>query len=434
MDIQKIKNAEVLAEGDARRIALEIADAGLRAIDTPTVLRETIRLEGHQLCIGTNTCSLFETKRIFFVGIGKCAIQAALTLEEILGDTLSGGIVLDVSMPELCDLKKIECHVGSHPMPTEQNVEVTKKIVTLLKDLKEEDLVLVFISGGGSTLLCLPDEGATCIDEAIILKSLFNKGAGIQEINTVRKHLSLARGGHLARYAYPAQVIGLVFSDVPGNDISFVASGPTILDTTTAQDANMVLDKYDIKVAGDLKTISLLETPKDEKYFRRVQNILLVSNERALFAMAGKAKDLGFATSVCDSCLTGEARDVGRTIAEALHAVPSKSALLYGGETTVTIRGSGIGGRNQELALSALADIRENEIIITLASDGRDNSDAAGAVCDTITKEKAHKANLSIQQFLDTNDAYTFFQKTGDFLDTGHTGSNVSDLIIALKI
>src|SRR3989344_3659137 len=431
--MSRIKNFDEIAISPARRAALEIAEAALDAVDTRKTVKENIRFENGKLYIKNLSYSLEKTKKIAVVGIGKCAMEAASELENILGDHLYGGIVLDVYESYKCTLQKIECFIGTHPLPSEKNIEATRKIVELLNALGEEDLVIFIISGGGSTLLCLPKGKAGCFDEKLIVVELMRRGANISEINTIRKHLSLARGGYLAKYAYPAQVISLIFSDVPGNDIEFVASGPTVKDTTTVVDADAILVKYGILKACGLAHCGLIETPKEDKYFERVQNILFVSNKSALEAMAAKAHELGYVPTICTDCLTGEAREVGVKVATELRTSSPKSVRLYGGETTVTIKGQGKGGRNQELALGALSAIQAEELIMAFASDGRDNTDASGAICDTIIKEEAARLGLAPNVFLQNNDSYTFFKQTGGHLITGYTGSNVSDLLIALK-
>lgn len=412
---------------------MEIAEVALNSIDTQKAIKEKILLKDGKIYIEDYSYSLEKIRRISVIGVGKCAMEAASVLEEILGDFLYGGIVLDVYESNKCTLRKIECFIGTHPLPSEKNIEVTKKIIGVLNKLDEENLVIFIISGGGSTLLCLPDEGANCLDEKLIIGELIRKGADIREINTVRKHLSLARGGHLAKYAYPAHVISLIFSDIPGNDIEFVASGPTIKDTTTIDDADRILIKYDILKSCDLTHCSLTETPKDDIYFEKINNILFMSNLVALEAMENKARELGFSAKIVNDKLSGEARNVGILIAGDLKKSMNKTVLLYGGETVVTVKNGGKGGRNHELALSALNSIGKDEIILSFNTDGYDNTDHAGALCDSATKEKSVKLKMNPQDFLKEHRSYDFFEKTGDYLETGHTGSNVSDLIIAIK-
>jgi glycerate 2-kinase len=271
-----------------------------------------------------------------------------------------------------------------------------------------------------------------CAQEGEILKVLFEKGAAIEEINTLRKHLSLARGGRLAEYAYPATSLALIFSDVPGDDPGFVASGPTVKDETTVDEARAIVQKYDLEKEAGLK-IEPLKTPKEDKYFEKVKNVIFVSNRTALIAMTEKAREVGLHPEVRTSLLAGEARKVGERIAAEIGEAMPKTAYLYAGETTVTIKGNGRGGRNQELALGALAHIGAGSVVLSLASDGRDNGDYGGALCDTITKEKAAALGLKEEEYLARNDSSGFFEKTGGLLMTGDTGANVSDLIIAVK-
>lgn len=425
----RIRNFEDLAVNEPRRIALEVAEAGLEAIDTAGAIRKNVRLDGDFLFVQEKKFEIHPKGKLVVIGVGKCSLEAARALEDIFGERISGGVVIDVHED---GLKKIKSFGGSHPLPTQKNVDATRELIAALKGLTENDLVLTVISGGGSTLLCQP-KNFTCLEEGKIVECLTRAGADIREINTVRKHTSLARGGYLAKYAYPARVISLIFSDVPGDELEFIASGPTFKDTTTVAEAEAVLQKYDVLGRCGLKNLELIETPKEEKYFQKVENIFLVSNRIALQAMAEAARAAGFAPRIVLTAFTGEAREVGKKIIEELLFQPPGAALLYGGESTVTVKGGGKGGRNQELALAALAALRNGGVILALASDGKDNSDHAGALCDIITWEKAQHLGLNPESFLENNDAYNFFAQVGDYLLTGDTGANVSDLVIALK-
>jgi len=424
-----IKNFTQLAKTEERKLALEMIDAGLAAIDTQKIIKETISLGKNELRVGNESFSLNEIARIFVVGVGKCALSAAGALEEILGRKLSGGIVIDVRSGKLNKIKTIS---GDHPMPSEKNVFATDEIIELLKNTSEKDLVIFIISGGGSTLLCHP-ENMTCLDEAEILKYLYGSGANIKKINTVRKHISTARGGFLAKYAYPARAISLIFSDVPGDDLEFIASGPTVKDTTTVEDAKKIVDEFDLEKKTGLKKINLVETPKENKYFENIKNILVVSNKVALEAMREKAESAGFNAEIVTTTLSGESEDVGLEIAKKLHSEKDKTVLLYGGETVVTSHATGKGGRAQELALSAMRVLRDNELVIAVGSDGRDNTDFAGGLCDNITKMKAGELDLVPGDYLMENKSYYFFEKTGDYIETGDTGRNVADFVIAIK-
>lgn len=428
----KIQNSKDLAKSAARVAALAIAEAGLEAIDTESAVERAVRLSGDTLSVNDKSFTLSPDGKLIVIGVGKCALEAGKALEGILGDRLTGGIVLDLREGML---SRLTTRVGTHPYPTQANVDATKEIIQMLSGLSEKDMALFVISGGGSTLLCLPN-GHTAEDEASLLRHLTRAGADIQEVNTLRKHTSRARGGFLAKYAYPAQVIALIFSDVPSGVFEFIASGPTVRDTTTVADAQRVIEKYKVTV-GRVWDAALVETPKEDKYFEKVTNLLAVSNQVALSAMAAEAEKLNFTPRIMTANLRGEAREVAAAIVRDLAKEKPKTALLYGGETTVTVRApGGKGGRNLELALAALATLPAlgpADLIFTLASDGRDNTDFAGAISDIMTKEHAEKLKLDAAQFLAENNSYEFFKATGDYLLTGDTGSNVSDLIIAIK-
>ena len=428
----KIQNYKELAITPIREAALEMIEAGLEAIDTSKIIAKTVRLENGDLFIQSKKIDLQNIKRIFVVGIGKCALEAGEAIEHALGDLLTGGIVLDVQGKKL---RKIKSLVGTHPFMSEINIDVTKEIITLLEDATETDLIIFLISGGGSALLCQPDK-FTCQDETAVIKCLFDSGVPIKEMNTVRKHLSLARGGYLAQYAYPAKVVSLIFSDVLGDDLEFIASGPTVMDTTTVFDAEKVLNKYKVWEKCVIEPVTMIETPKDTKYFENVENILIVSNSTALDAMKKTAEELGYDATIKTKEFFGEAREIGPIMAKELSAAKNKSVFLYGGESTVTIiKKAGKGGRNQELIISALPYMKEGELLVSFDTDGRDNTDFAGAFGDIHTAEKARKMNLDPAEYhaAQENNSYFFFEQVGDYLMTGITDSNVSDIIIAIK-
>ena len=426
----KIQNFDQLATTPARRTLLGIAEAGLQAIDTGTVIRDAIRREGDVLTVGGEAIDLKQIDRLVFVAVGKCAADAAMAAEDILGDHVARGVVLDVK--KCPAVKRLQAFCGTHPLPSNENLAATEAVIEALKDLTERDLVMFVISGGGSTLLFLP-QNRNDREEISIFNALTNAGATIEELNTVRKHLSLARGGWLAEYAYPARVISLIFSDVTGDDISFVSSGPTVKDGTTIEDAENVLAKFNVLRTCDIEKCDLVETPKDDKYFARVKNILAVSNRKALDAMQNEAQKLGFAAEIRDTKLVGEVTGVAEMVVNAIRQAPPKSVLLWGGETTVEIKGKGEGGRNLQLTATALDLVRDGEEILSFGSDGRDHGPYAGAICDTMTKQAIMNAGLETKHFRDDNDTQTLFEKAGNYLLTGDTGSNVSDLIIAMR-
>jgi glycerate-2-kinase len=427
----KIQNFDELATTDARRALLTIAEAGYEAIDTNAVLEKAMRLDGDTLFLADQTIDLAAVEKIVFIAIGKCAVEAGTFAERVLGDRISAGVLVDVKIgPTLAHIKTF---CGTHPLPSDENMHAAEAIVAALAGLTERDLVIFIISGGGSTLLFLPKDKVN-MEEIPIMTALIDAGATIQEINTIRKHLSYARGGNLAKDAYPARVVSLIFSDVVGDNMEFIASGPTVKDVTTMDDAAAVLAKFNVLKTCGLEKCGLIETPKEDKYFERVSNVLVVSNHHALEAMKAAAEKLGFATEIRASDLTGEADDAGKMIVESVRGIPAHSVLLWAGETTVTVRGTGRGGRNLQLCVSALRFVDDGEEILSFASDGRDHGAFAGAICDTITKRAAADAGVDPETFRANNDAYALFEKIGNYVMTGDTGSNVSDLIIALKI
>jgi glycerate-2-kinase len=429
--MMKIKNFDEIALTDARRALLAIAEAGYETIDTEAVLAKAMRLEGDMLTLADQKIDLGAVGKIVFVAIGKCSAEAGAYAERILGDRIATGVVVDVKVcPEL---GRIRTFCGTHPLPSTENLQAATAIVDVLNGLTEKDLVICVISGGGSTLLFLPEDKASR-EEVPIMTALIDAGATIQEINIVRKHLSYARGGNLAKDAYPARVVSLIFSDVVGNDVSSIASGPTVKDTTTIADAEAILAKFNVLQTCHISACGLIETPKEDKYFEHVSNLLVVSNRHALEGMKTAAERIGFSVDIRGSELTGNADDVGEMIASAVHAAPAHSVLLWAGETTVTVRNpDGRGGRNLQLCASALRFIHPGEEILSLASDGRDHGAFAGAICDTMTKTAAAAVGMDPEKFRMANDTYPFFEKVGNYLMTGDTGSNVSDLIIGLK-
>jgi len=403
-----IKNLNNLTKSNLREDTLEIIESGFRAINTKKAIQENIKFESETLFIKNYSFSLKEFKRIFVISIGKCAAESSLSLEKVLGDKITGGIAVDICDPP--NLKKIKFIKGTHPFPSENNKKAADKIINLLKKTKKDDFVIFIISGGGSTLLC-SSPNISPFEEKDILEKFFKVGADIEEINTIRKHISLARGGNLAKYTYPAKGVSLIFSDVPSNNLQFIASGPTVKDETTIEDAKKVIKKYNLNIEKD----KLLETPKDDKYFKNIKNLLFVSNKNALSKMKQKAEELGYNPEIVKENVKGEAKDVGKKITDKINESLPKTVLLYGGETTVIVRKEGKGGRNQELVLSAISEIKKGSLVASIASDGRDNTDHAGAIGDEITKKKAKELKIDPKEYLENNNSYVFFEKTGDY-------------------
>ena len=426
-----IKNKEELSTNILRKNALDILEAGYQSVLTENILAKNISLEKDVLKIKGEKYNLNDYKNIFVIAFGKCSNQSALFIEEVLGDRIEDGIVLDVEDEKFKRLKSIK---GTHPLPSQQNIEATDLIKKTLEKVKEDDLVLIFVSGGGSALLSSPVEG---IDDEFLRKinqELINKGVDIGETNIVRKHLSEIKGGNLAKLVFPAKLVSIIFSDVPGDDISAVASGPTVRDLTTKEDAKMVLESHSMEdpksILGEVVSF-LIETPKEEKYFENVDNILLVTNKIALKAMEKEADKLGYNSLVESYDIQGEARKLSIKLMreESL----ANSCRIFGGETTVKIIGDGKGGRNQEFVLAALENLSADILVLAVASDGVDNSDVAGAFVDYELFQKMESQKLDWREYLENNNSYEFFEKTETQIKTGKTGINVADFYLILK-
>lgn len=423
-----IKNFESLASNPQRKHALLIAEAGLSAINTTQVLSRQVSLSGDQrfLKISGNRFDLSKYKNILCVGFGKPAYEAVSFLKSLLQDKITQGFVISLTQGDIPGIKNT---VGTHPLPSEQNIKATQEIISHLSFLNESDLVICVVGGGGSSLLCYPSE-LGCEMEVSILTQLTKKGADISEMNVVRKHISRVKGGHLAKICYPATVIGLIFSDVPTTDLSMVASGPTYLDSSTTEDASNILSKYDALTSCRLPYCRLEETPKDPKYFKNVHNILMVSSEISLKSMKLKAEDLGYKAKILPGYFTGKAKDI---FPELLKRSDARTVILGSGETTVEVLGQGEGGRNQESVLAGLKYLKSGQVVLALASDGFDNTPSAGAIADTNSLVRAKQLGIDPEVYLSQNDSYSFFKEIGDWIDTGPTGSNISDLLIYIN-
>ncbi|MBI2099010.1 DUF4147 domain-containing protein [Candidatus Uhrbacteria bacterium] len=421
-----IKNFKSLAKSALRRDALSILEAGIRAANPRNGIARLVKKRGDFIFFGNKKINRKNYDHIYVIGIGKASAAAASELERLLGEDIAGGVVLDVKKVKLRRVKSI---AGTHPLPSLVNMRATGEIMALLKNIDSRDLVIAIISGGGSALLCWPYD-IKCNELSAISKVLMKKGATIREINTVRKHLSEIQGGQFARLAYPATVVGLIFSDIPGNDLGLVASGPTVRDATTVTDAAHVLAKYNVLKSCSIKGCDLKETPKDPLYFKKVTNMLAGSNLDSVKAMAEEAKKRGWRVRVLSVKMFGEAAKAGKMLADA----PKEGeAVIAAGETTVTVKGKGKGGRNQELALSSLLHLRKGGLVISLASDGIDNSEAAGGIADELTLKSAAKAGINPKRYLTDNDSNSFFKKLRQAIITGPTGANVSDIIVSLR-
>jgi len=421
-----IKNFDALNKTPERKICLELIEAALSSIQPQNIIAKNFSRKDNILTIQDKTIDLNRFEKVFLLGFGKGSAGLSKHIENILGNVLTKGFVIDLQ-PE--SFSKIEITIGTHPLPSENNLSFTKRVIEQLGNLTVKDLVIVVIAGGGSSLFESPYK--ISLEKLIeVNKSLLLSGATITEMNTVRKHLSMVKGGGLIKPLYPASIISVVASDVPGNDLSAIASGPTVKDETTKEDAIQVLRKFNLFDKLKLSEDDFIETPKEDKYFESTSNILLVSNETALLAMRQKANELGLVSEIFSDKFQSEAKIAGKQLIDKT----SSGILLTGGETTVKVlHSNGKGGRNQELVLAALPYIDDKITIAAFDSDGWDNSPFAGAIGDLKTLENAKNLGLDPDKFLSEDNSFEFFEKVGDGIITDRLPSNVSDLTIVIK-
>ncbi len=439
-----------------RRRAVQILGAGIAAADPGRAVHRVVSREGAWLEVDAALYDLSAIRRVVVVGAGKGSARMAAALEAILGDRISAGVVT-TKYGYREPLQRITLVEAGHPLPDDAGVQGAARIADLAAGAAESDLVFVVISGGGSALLPMPASGITLAEKIATTDLLLRSGATIAEVNTVRKHLSGIKGGQLARQAAPARVVTLILSDVLGNPVDAIASGPTVPDPTTFAEALAVVDRFGLrpKVPPSVRRHldqgaagGAPETPKPgDPIFAGTQTVIVGDITLAAVAAVERAEALGYQTRLCATAVEGEARDVGvrfgAMVRDARHDVrgaPSGSSavgvcLVMGGETTVTVRGSGRGGRNQELALGAAEPIAglPQTLIAAFGTDGTDGpTDAAGAVADGTTVERARAAGLDPAAALSNNDAYSFFDGLGDLIVSGPTNTNVNDLWLGL--
>ena len=427
---------------DTKMMVREVFSAALRAVDPYGAVHEYLpRLHA----IAGNY------SRHFLIGFGKASAAMARALVDNDVFANDEGIVVTKydHAGGISRLEKVDVLEAGHPIPDENGLQATRRIMEAAGRQGESLLTVCLVSGGGSSLLVAPQKGITLADKQAVTSLLLSAGADINELNAVRKHISAIKGGRLAEIAYPSRIVSLILSDVIGNRLDVIASGPTAPDDSSFDDALSVMRKYGVYDRAPAAVVKLLEagaageiseTPKRKSpVFAGVDNIIIGSNRIALEAAKEKAEQFGLEAKISTSELTGEARDVGRIMARSAREMrrslsgPQGICLISGGETTVTVQGAGKGGRNTELALAFALEI-EGEEGITLLSAGTDGNDgptdAAGADVDGKTMQKAREKNLDPLAYLDNNDSYTFFQKTGNLLITGPTGTNVMDIQI----
>lgn len=441
-----------------RRFAKAIFSKALSAVDPLKILKERIRIERDRLCIEMERGpeKVFDLRtfgRIFVAGTGKASSSMAQAIEELFGDRVTKGVIT-TKYGHLLPLKRVQIIEAGHPVPDRNGYEGARKIQRLLKESGPDDLVIFLLSGGGSALLPFPADGIDLKEKQEVTQLLLDSGADIREINTIRKHISRIKGGWVAKWAYPSTVIAFILSDVVGDQLDVIGSGPTVPDPSTFGEALEILTKYDLlnEVAPSIRKYlqsgtkeKAEETPKPgEVAFEKVSNILIGSNILALREAKKEAESLGFNAVILSSSIEGETREASRfhtgiakEVISSGNPVARPACILSGGETTVTIKGNGRGGRNQEFVLAGALDISgiEKIVLLSAGTDGTDGpTDASGALADNTTIQKAENMGLNPSGHLENNDAYPFFQKLGDLLITGPTHTNVMDVRIILVV
>ena len=434
------------------RVICQVIAAAMNSADAENAVRRNLSLDDNNLKIAREIYNLDSYKRIFLLGVGKAALPMAQAVYTLLSHRITAGILLTkdgyVPSEHIPFSPDIQILQAGHPVPDHRNIAAAKELTRLLQSLHKEDLVICLISGGGSSLLIKPANGISLKDLQDTTKLLLNSGASIDEINTLRKHIDDFKGGQLANLCSPAPVICLILSDVVKDRLDMVASGPTIADPTTYQDAWTILKRYHLidqlplPVRFHLEKGILGEIPETIKpgdpIFNNVQNYLVGNNTQCIHAAIQEADAIGFHTELLTTSLHGEASQVGKSLADNAKSLLLSSSfskpfcLVAGGETTVTIHGDGKGGRNQELVLGAVKSIAGDHqiVLISLGTDGGDGiTDAAGAIATNETYSLGLSLGLDSSEYLQRNDSYHYFEKLGDLIKTGPTLTNVNDLI-----
>jgi hydroxypyruvate reductase len=432
---------------EARRIFA----AGVAAVDPVAAVQQAVRRDGETLVVAHTGYDLRRYAHIYVVGAGKAGATMAQGLEAVLGDRLGAGTVT-VKYDHKAPVSRVMIREAGHPIPDAAGVQGAEAIMQVAQQAGADDLVFCLLSGGGSALLPAPVSGITLAEKQQLTGLLLACGASIDEINTIRKHLSQIKGGQLARRVAPATLITLVLSDVVGDRLDVIASGPTVPDPSTFQDCLELLGRYELLAQVPASILTHLqqgqagacpETPKaGDAAFGHAQTVIVGSNRTALLAARQTAQDLGYRTLVLSALIQGEAREVARVHAAVAREIRASgmplappACVLSGGETTVTLRGPGKGGRNQEFALAAALELAglDRVVLLSAGTDGTDGpTDAAGAFADGQTVARAQALGLHPGHALRHHDSYVFFNALGDLLRTGPTGTNVMDMQLLL--
>ena len=434
-----------------KRDAVEIFLAGVKAVDPGRAVRDHVSLNGETLFAGDLEIPLSPVGKIFIIGAGKAGAPMAAALEQVLGDRIYEGLVV-VKYDYLAPVRKVRIREAAHPVPDKAGLAAAQEVTKILAKSGEHDLVICLLSGGGSALLPCPAPPVSLAEKQAVTNLLLASGANINEINCIRKHLSLLKGGGIVRMAYPARLITLILSDVVGDSLDVIASGPTVGDPTTFNDALDILDRYELTGKVPKAVLTYLtdgvrgshpETLKpDAPELAGVSNILVGTNAIALRSAEGKARDLGYKTKILSTSITGDTRQaavahatLAKEILSSGQPLEPPACVLSGGETTVIIHGTGKGGRNTEFALAAAMGIDglSRVVILSGSTDGTDGpTDTAGALATGSTATRARSADMDPVVYLENNDSYHFFEKLGDLLKTGPTLTNVMDLRVVL--
>jgi len=440
-----VKNrAEILDHGntDIRAKVLNIIEASINSVLPENLIKKYVSLDGKTIKIGNRRIK--DIKKIIVIGAGKATYNMAFALEQILGDRIEKGAI-NVPYGKYEKLSKIDIFQASHPVLDSNSLKGTTHILDLVKNLNVDDLVICLISGGASSLLELLPDGITLTDLQHLNSILLDSGADIMEFNTVRKHVSLVKGGKLAELIHPAKCVSLILSDVPSNDLAMIGSGPTVFDDTTNADAYNILKKYGLteKVPASITSYLKITEPSRKIEDGKIQNILIGTNYTACKTAEITAKKMGYKTLILSTSMEGESKEVGAMIANIANEWKQKHvplrppcALIIGGETTVDIgTEKGIGGRNLEFVLGALLKLVKDPgiVIASVGTDGIDGTSRyAGSIGDESTIKKAIMIGLDPHKFLAAHDTSSFFEQTNDAIYTGKTDTNVSDLRIIL--
>jgi glycerate 2-kinase len=431
--------------------AHEIFLEAVKAADPYREVKNALSIENVNIRIADETYPAEFYTRIFVIGAGKASARMGKAVEEILGERISDGWI-NTKHDHAVPLTRIKVHECGHPIPDENGIEGTKHIIDLLSSADEHTLVICLLSGGGSALMPAPAEGITLEEKQEVTRLLLNAGASIEELNAVRKHLSILKGGGMARLASPAKLHVLILSDVIGDKLDTIASGPAVSDGSTYKECVDICNRHDVMkslpssvkerlLRGAGEEIS--ETAKDcDDFLAAVTNTIIGNNRLSVESARKKADEMGFNTMVLTTTLEGEASEIGNVFASVASEIKASgnpiqipACVIAGGETTVTVKGNGKGGRNQEMALSAAMRLSEVPDVIFLSggTDGTDGpTDAAGGIVDGDTVLLGNEKKLDAQDYIDRNDSYTYLNQAGGLLMTGPTGTNVMDIQILL--